>query len=767
MGGVLHFCLLQARKTLRHAMTQNEHPPVASIASAPSGGAKEDASADGQRSNPGWGKDLPEDQLHPDPLLDCLVELTRIHGRPSTRAALSAGLPLSKQGLTPSLFARAASHAGFSAKVLRRALNKIDLALLPAILLLKNDEACVLLGWDGESGTARLLFPDSAQSAVFLKREELQERYSGITIFSRPHFRFDDRTPPLVNVPQKHWFWGAILDQAPILKDILAAALLINVFGVAMPLFSMNVYDRVVPNFAVETLWVFAGGMTLVLILDYIIRLLRGHFVDLASARIDIKLSALIMERVLGMKLSQRPTSVGAFASNLRSFEVVRDFIASATVTALIDLPFAFVFLLAIVWISWPLVFLPIIGIIAVMFYSYIIQHRMRDLSETTFRAAALRNATLVESLTALETIKSHGAESQMQARWEKTTAFLARVSAELRLLSASSMNGASAIQQFVNVSVVVAGVYLIHERMLTMGGLIASTMLAGRAMAPLGQVVGLLLQFENAKNSMKSLEGIMTTPTERSGESAFVHRPEIRGEIEFRDVQFSYPGREEQALRGITFSIKAGEHVVVIGRVGSGKSTLQKLILGLYAPSKGAVLLDGVDLRQLDPADLRRNLGYVAQESMLFYGSLRENIAIRAPYADDRALVAAAELAGLTEFVNRHPEGFDMVVSERGESLSGGQRQSIAIARAVLLDPPILLLDEPTSSMDYISEAKLKDRIRQFGDQKTMIIVTHRSSLMDLADRIIVLDDGLIVADGPKDKVIAALQSGQVGRAT
>jgi ATP-binding cassette subfamily C protein LapB len=412
-------------------------------------------------------------------------------------------------------------------------------------------------------------------------------------------------------------------------------------------------------------------------------------------------------------------------------------------------------------------VFIPIVGIITVLIYSYIVQHRMRGLTETTFRAAAQRNATLVESLTALETIKSHGAESQMQARWEKTTAFLARVSGELRLLSASSMNGASGISQFVNVAVVVAGVYLIHERMLTMGGLIASTMLAGRAMAPLGQVVGLLLQYENAQNAMKALEGIMSMPTERGNESAFVHRPELRGDIEFRDVHFAYPGREEHALRGVSFRIRQGEHVVVLGRIGSGKSTLQKLMLGLYAPTQGAVLLDGVDLRQLDPADLRRAMGYVAQDSMLFFGTLRENIAIRAPYADDRSLVAAAELAGLTDFVNRHPEGFDMVVAERGESLSGGQRQAIAIARAVLLDPAVLLLDEPTSAMDFSSENALKERLRTFAEQKTMVIVTHRTSLMDLADRIIVMDDGVVVADGPKDRVIAALQSGQVTRAS
>jgi ATP-binding cassette subfamily C protein LapB len=287
----------------------------------------------------GFGSGIREDLLHRDPLLDCLVELTRIHSRPSTRAALTAGLPLPAAGLTPSLFARAAAHAGFSAKVVRRELGKIDAALMPVILLLKDNEACLLQGWSDDGELAQLLMPDSGQGAVNLSREELLERYTGVAIFSRPHFRFDRRTPPLVEVPQRHWFWGAVLEQSPIFKDILAAALLINLFAIAMPLFTMNVYDRVVPNFAIQTLWVFAGGITLVLLLDYGIRVLRGHFINLVSNRIDLKLSSLIMERVLGMRMSERPASVGAFASNLRSFETVRDFIASATVTALIDSP--------------------------------------------------------------------------------------------------------------------------------------------------------------------------------------------------------------------------------------------------------------------------------------------------------------------------------------------------------------------------------------------------------------------------------------------
>jgi len=728
------------------------------------------------------GDGLHEDQLHYDPLLDCLIELTRIHGRPSTRAALSAGLPLPKEGLTPSLFQRAAGRAGFASKVVRRSLDKIDSALFPVVLLLEGNEACLLLAWEREKGesenplaekggsaraVARVLFPETGQGSVALGREELLARYSGIAIFARPHFRFDQHTPTLGKVVEGHWFWSAFKAELPIYRDILMAAVLINLFALAMPLFTMNVYDRIVPNYAVETLWMLAGGVILVLGIDYALRLLRGHFVDLAGARIDLKLSALIMERVLGMRMVDRPASVGSFASTLRSFESVRDFIASATITALIDWPFGLLFLLVIAWISWPLVFIPILGGLAIVIYGYVIQHKMHELSETTYRATAMRNATLIESLTALETIKAHGAEGQMQAKWEKTAAFLARVSGELRLLSSSAINGASTIQQLVNVATIIAGVYLIHFGMLTQGGLIACTMLAGRAMAPLAQIIALLMQYQNARLALTSLEETMNRPTERSREAAFVHRPEIRGEIEFRDVTFSYAGGAEPALKNVSFKIKPGEHVVIIGRVGSGKTTLQKLMMGLYVPTEGAVCVDGVDLRQLDPADLRRNVGYVSQDTMLFYGSLRENIAIGAPYADDRTLIEAAEMGGLSEFVNRHPQGFDMMIGERGDSISGGQKQGVAIARAVLLDPPILLLDEPTSAMDHTSEAQLKERLARFTEHKTMVVVTHRLSLLDQAHRIIVVDGGKIVADGPRDTVIAALQSGAIVRAS
>jgi ATP-binding cassette subfamily C protein LapB len=678
-----------------------------------------------------------------------------------------AGLPLEKGKLTPGLFARAAARSGLSAKVLRRPLEKIDAALLPAVLLTAGDEACVLLGWDEAGEKARLLFPETGQGSVSLSRAELEQRYIGIAIFARPHFRFDKRTPQVGDVKLRHWFWGALSEQWPVYRDVLAAALLINVIALAMPLFTMNVYDRVVPNRAMETLWVLALGVLLLLGIDMTMRMLRGYFIDLASARIDLKLSAQIMERVLGVRMESRPAAVGAFASNLRSFETVRDFITSATVTTFIDLPFALLFVVVIGLINWVMIIPVLIMLVVVVIYAYILQHKMHELSETTYRAGALRNATLIESLTALETIKTQGAESVMQSRWEKSVAFVSRVNNQMRFLSAAATNGAMEMQQAVNVIVVVIGVYLIADGQLTMGGMIATTMLASRAIAPLGQIVGLLMQYHNAKTSLTSLDEVMAKPVERPADASFVHRPELRGDIEFKDVGFTYPNSAVAALRGASFKINAGDKVVVIGRIGSGKTTLQKLLLGLYQTTSGAVMIDGVDVRQLDPADLRRNIGYIAQDVTLFYGTLRDNISIGAPYADDASIVAAAEAGGLTEFVNRHPDGFDMLIGERGDSLSGGQRQGVSAARAFLMDPPILLLDEPTSSMDFSSENAFKQRLKEMAAHKTMIIVTHRNSLLELATRVIVLDDGKVVADGPRDQVIQALQGGRIGRGT
>lgn len=733
---------------------------------------------------------LREDLIHPDPLLDSLVELCRLHGVAASRASLSAALPLENGRLGLAMVERAAARAGMAARLQRQALAAIDKATLPVILILKDNKACVLTGFSARRGEVSVLLPETGQGAVHLKQADLAARFTGLALFVRPHFRFDARTAAAAEAGQpgaaaataqaqarasggtashalaQHWFWGTVLGQRAVYRDVMLAALLINLFALALPLFSMNVYDRVVPNHAVETLWALAIGVALVLAGDLAMRLMRSRFVDEASARIDVQLSAALMEKVLGMRLEQRPASVGSFAQNLRGFEQVRDFIASSTVTTLIDLPFALLFLAVLVWIS-PWLALPVVvAATALLAVGWLLQRRLHALAQTTYRASAMRNATLVESLNGIETIKSQGAEASIQTRWERTNAFLSSTNIRMRSLSALATNSTATIGQAVSVVTILIGVYLINERLLTMGALIAASTLAGRALAPAGQVVGLLMQYQGVRTSLDNLNQLMAQPQERTAGQAYVQRPQMQGDIELRNVGFAYPGRSDKVLDNLNIKIKAGERVALIGRVGSGKSTIQRLMMGLYQPTEGAVLIDGCDLRQLDPADVRRNQAYVSQDVMLFFGSLRENIAFGLPFADDSAVRDAADVACLSEFVNRHPQGFDMPVGERGETLSGGQRQCVGLARAVLHNAPILLLDEPTSAMDFSTEAQVTQQIGAFAQHKTVVLVTHRTSMLSMVDRVIVIDGGKVVADGPRDRIMQALAHGRIARA-
>jgi ATP-binding cassette subfamily C protein LapB len=701
-----------------------------------------------------------------DALLECLLIVARSHGELPTREALLAGLPIEQARLSPALFERAAKRAHLSSRLVKCPLAALKPGLLPAIALLQDGHACVILEVNLQANEAQLVYPELPDSPVAVPLDALQEKYLGSTFYARPAHRYDARTPSVRKGRHGHWFWSVMAESRPLYVDVLFAALLANLFALGMPLFTMNVYDRVVPNQAFETLWVLALGLILMLVGDLVLRTLRGRFVDLASSRVDVKLSAFIMEKVLGTRMEQRPASAGSFASNLRAFESVRDFIGSATVVAFIDLPFSLIFMVTIAWISWMMLIPLVVGALVMLLYSLAVQGRMHELAETTFRASAQRNAILIEGLVGFETIKALSAESVIQTKWEKSAALLARVGAQLRLLSSTASSSSAFVQQLVNLAIVVIGVYAISNRELTMGGLIACTMLASRAMAPVGQVSGLLVQFHTASTALTSLDEMMKRDVERPADANYVSRGRFAGAIEFRNVSFSYPGQSAPSLHNLNIKIKAGEKIAILGRIGSGKTTLEKLILGLYQPTAGAVLVDGIDLRQIDPAELRRQIGYVQQDIMLFYGSLRENITLGAPLAQHADIVRAAEIGGVLALVNQHPQGFDMVVGERGESLSGGQRQGVAIARAVINDPPILLLDEPTSSMDYSSEEDIKQRLTAYATDKTLLLISHRTALLDLVDRIIVMDGGRIVADGPKEQVITALRQGRVGKA-
>lgn len=701
-----------------------------------------------------------------DPLQRCLLALARHHGEATSAEALISGLPLEHGRLTPSLFARAAARANLTASVVNRWPAQVSEDLLPAVILSEAEQACVLMGWSADGEVAQVIYPDLPDAEVAVASADLEAFSNGSAILCKPKFKFDSRAPKQALAADEHWFWSAVKKNLPVYRDVLVAAFFINVFALALPLFTMNVYDRVVPNYAVETLWTLAIGLLIVVVMDFTLRMMRSYFLDLASERIDRHVSADIMERVLGSRLEHRPSSVGSYAVNLRSFDSVRDFINSVSITTLIDLPFAMIFCAVIFWIA-PMVLLPLLaGVAIVLVYVSVGRGKLRELSETTYRAGVQRNATLIESLVGLDTIKAMGAESKTQRRWEEATAFLARTGVQLRLVSNANQFVTAGTTQLVTLFVVVTGVYLITEGLLSMGGLIACTMLAGRVMAPVGQLAGLLTQFQYAQISLGSVDQIMETPQERPEGARFLSRETFGGEIEFKDVTFSYPGAEMPSLVDVSFKIKPGEKVAILGRVGSGKSTLQKLAMGLFQPSEGAVLIDGIDLRQLDPAEYRKQVGYMPQDLTLFHGTLRDNIVIAHPYASDSDVLKAAEQANLLEFVNRHPQGFDMTISERGDSLSGGQRRCVALARAVLGEPPVVLMDEPTGSMDHSTEVAVKSSLAAFIAGRTWIVVTHRNSLLEMVDRIIVIDNGKIVADGSRQSVITALQQGKIGKA-
>jgi ATP-binding cassette subfamily C protein LapB len=696
-----------------------------------------------------------------DPLLDCLIVLTAIFERPHSAEALTAGLPLVQNRITPELFVRAANRAGLAARIVKRPLDEISDLSLPCVLLLKDSRACVLVGLKGE--TATVIMPETGHGMLEVAAATLAERYVGFAIFARPEYQFDARSEATEIKQSQSWFWGTLWRFWRIYAQVGLAAIFVNLFAIALPLFTMNVYDRVVPTKGQETLWVLVLGVGVIFAFEFLLRLLRSYFVDTAGRSADVIMASNIFQQVLGIRLDARPPSAGAFAQQLREFESLRDFFTSATLVTLVDLPFVLLFIAVVAIIGGPVAIVPLVAVPIIIGVGWMLQIPLNKIVTRTARESAQKHAMLVESIVGLETIKGLGAEGRTQRNWERFVGMTAKSAQRARELSQFGQYFTNLMSQIVSVCVVIVGVYQIFEGSLTVGALIACTILTGRAMAPLTQVAALLTRLDQSMVSLKTIDKIMQMPVERPPGTQFVHRPILRGAAEFRDVSFAYPNAQIPALEGVSFSIRPGERVAIIGKIGSGKSTIEKLLLGFYHPQKGAIRIDGTDIKQIDPADLRRNIGYVPQDVFLFFGSVRENIAMGAPHADDAAILRAARIAGVDSFVARHPQGFDLQVGERGEALSGGQRQAIAIARALVRDPNIVILDEPTSAMDKGSEDWLIARLREILEGKTLVLVTQRLSLLTLVERVIVMDAGKVVADGPRDKVLETLAKGQI----
>ena len=700
-------------------------------------------------------------QTHDDPLLDALMIICKMHNIATSRTVLTTGLPLETHSLTLEAFPRAAGRAGLKARVVQRPLDNITALSLPAILLLKNDQAAVLIGWD-DNQQARLLPSETEGGEITLSRETLAENYSGRAIFISPEHEFDAQ--PTATLPRTTaWFQDTLKLSKFLYFDAVIASFLINLVALCAPLFVMNVYDRVVPNQATATLWVLAIGVSIAFVFDFVLKILRGICLDLAGKKTDLVVSSALFERLLGMKMKLRPKRVGSFAQNFQEFQSIRDFLSSLTLTAFIDFPFTLLILLVIGVIGGPLVLIPLLSYPLALLVSWLIQRPLMSRVQKTYQLANERQAMLVETLTGLDAIKINNAQSERQYQWEHLTGQLSKLELRVKSLSYVAVNFTSWLQQASGVAIIVAGVYVIIGGNLSMGGLIACYLLHRRAMMPIGQLCSLITRYQRARMTKSTIDRMMGLEQEVQEGEVPLKRETLSGAIELRDVTFCYPGNQYASLSNVSLVIKPGEKVGIIGRSGSGKSSLAKLLVGFYQPDSGSVLIDGIDLRQIDVHDLRHNIGYAPQDIHLFNGTLRENLLYGASYVDDETMLRVANLTGVHEFARRHPSGYNMQGGDRGMSLSGGQRQAVTLARALLLDPPVLLMDEPTSSMDNTSEDLIKKALAPVISNKTLLLVTHRASLLSLVDRLIIVDNGKIIADGPKESVMNALKKGQI----
>jgi ATP-binding cassette, subfamily C, bacterial LapB len=697
-------------------------------------------------------------------LLDCLVTFTKLYHIPYSKEALINGLPISETKISSidplsSNFHRAAKKAGLVSKLIKRDINDLSSMVLPCILTLKNNDACILEEINHNDKKAKIILSNMPEAEEWITIEELEANYLGFAFLLKKQRENSNLEKKLLDHNDNNWFWGTLYHSKNIYRDVILASILINIFVLATPLFTMNIYDRVVPNSAIETLWVLSIGIFIVFIFDMILKLLRTYFLETASKKSEVIMSSLLFRKVMNLKMANRPKSIGAFASNIKEFDTLRNFFNAATIATMVDLPFIVIFLSVTYLIGGVIVLAPIFVILTLFFYSLLVKKPLRESVESTYESAAFKNAILIESLNNLEAIKAINANRISQYNWEEATADISKKSIKSKTLSNSIVTVTNFLIQFNTVCTLIIGVYLISNMNLTMGALIASVILSSRAIAPIGNLAALLVNYQEARMSLENLDNLMKLPEERPIREQFIHMPEIKGKIEFQNVNFTYPEEKNPILKGVSFKINPGEKVAIIGKNGSGKSTIANLILNLYNIDSGSILIDDLDISQIEIADLRKQISYVPQYGTLFRGTLRSNIVYKHPKASDEQILKASYISGVNQFANINPLGFNMPIGEQGYGLSGGQKQSICIARAFVETGPIVLLDEPTGSLDNQAENRFIAQIKEELKDKTVIIITHKSSTMSLVDRLILIDNGKIIMDGPKQKVLDALQ--------
>lgn len=681
--------------------------------------------------------------------------------RQTTLESLYAGLPRDRK-LRPSLVTRMLEQAGIGAGWVKRRPAELSSYLFPLLLLFRNGEARILVARRGEE--FELVVPEAGGGTITMSAAELQEHYLGYALLARPKAVKDSRTEiPRAEAGKGHWLFSTLWKYRRFYFSAALATFLINVLALASTFFIMNVYDRVVPNQAYVTLWSLAVGVMVAIGFEFTSRQVRAYLIDNAGKKADLILGTILFRQLLEVRLEHKPASAGSFANQFREFESVRDFITSASLATLADLPFCMLFVFVLFIIGGPLALVPLGAMIVLLGLCAYIQLPLSRYMKENLREASQKHGLLIEAIEGVETLKAVRAEGSMLRRWEDFSAQLAASAIKTKALSNMAGNSVSLITQLNTVVMVLWGVYRIGDGDLTQGGLVGMVLLSGRALAPLASSVGLAVRYQQAKTALHSLNQLMAIPTVRDTQRRYLEAPK-NATLSLRKLKFSYPAPPMQprplVLNNINLSIKHGERVAIVGSIGSGKSTLLRLIARLYQPVEGQVLINGIDAEQIDPADWSSTVGFVGQDTRLFFGSLRENLLIGNPSATSEELLNVVQLTGLDSVVVNHPLGFDRPVGEMGQALSGGQRQLVALARSLLLHPQVLLLDEPTSGMDMQTERLFLQRLEVATQGRTVVVVTHRFSVLEQVDRLIVVDAGQIVADGPKDEVLRALQA-------
>ncbi|MDV3258448.1 MAG: type I secretion system permease/ATPase [Sphingomonas sp.] len=704
-----------------------------------------------------WLESTPSREI--DPVLDCLTFLARRADRPSSPVLLRAGLALSATGTLPfHQIEPALDQVGMRGEpVSRRRIAGWRLQKLPAILELADERAVVMLEMKGADA---LIYAPGTAEPIWVPASDLEQQFTGqaIVVEADPtQERAGER--PWDKIRRTHWFWSEVWKVRGEFWPVLLAALIVNLLALAVPLFTMNVYDRVIPNKAVPTLWVLAIGVALALGFDYLLRLARSELVDEIGRKLDDKYSQKLFEKVMNLPMAERQGSTGAFAKRVSEYEGVRDFFASTSVILLVDIGFMAVFLVLIAVLAGPLVLVPIVGIAIMLAVGVMLQKRMAGAAVDAQADSSLQHSVLVESISGIETLKSARAEGQMLGRWRRYAAMSAATQEKLRRITSVAVNSASICQQAISVGLVVGGFYLFNSGDITMGAIIAIVMLAGRAMSPIGQFAFLLTRGKQSMTTLESLQRMMEATDERQVAAKSIV-PEIRaGHVELKNAGFRYPGASVDSLSAINLKIEPGERIAIIGRVASGKSTLGRMLCGLYAPTDGEMLVDGLDSRQYHPHQLRDAFRFVGQDAELFSGTVRDNLVLGAAKADDQQLIDAVVRSGADIFLSRDAAGFDRPVGERGNLLSGGQRSLLVLARALVSPSKMLFLDEPTGAMDTQTELYFIEKLKKaLAKDQTLLVSTHRHNMLSICDRLLVIDSGKIIADGPRDEVMAKL---------